>query len=164
MKNTVLRLFFEQDCFTNILWRILFCKHYLKNTLRKSFLKQRNSLQHIVSRTLFWEFLSNFVSQTFFEGYCFVNMIWRMLLEKCCLGNIIACRTLFEWNYLIAACLQVGEKLGKLEVEKRRAIEREDYDLAKARKVIIDWSVYCRMNSCCLSVSVDTPVLLLLLL
>ncbi len=31
--------------------------------------------------------------------------------------------------------LKVGEKLGKLEVEKRRAIEMEDYDLAKAKKV-----------------------------
>ena len=30
---------------------------------------------------------------------------------------------------------KVGEKLGRFEVEKRRAVEIEDYDLAKAKKV-----------------------------
>ena len=30
---------------------------------------------------------------------------------------------------------QVGEKLGKYEVEKRQAVENEDYDKAKLKKV-----------------------------
>lgn len=30
--------------------------------------------------------------------------------------------------------LQVGERLGRYEVEKRRAVEKEDYDLAKEKK------------------------------
>lgn len=34
--------------------------------------------------------------------------------------------------------LQVGEKLGKAEVEKRRAIESEDYDRAKVKKQQMD--------------------------
>lgn len=29
----------------------------------------------------------------------------------------------------------VGEKLGKFEVEKRRAVEMEDFDTAKIKKV-----------------------------
>ena len=33
---------------------------------------------------------------------------------------------------------QVGEKLGKYEVEKRQAVENEDYDKAKALKVKMD--------------------------
>ena len=33
---------------------------------------------------------------------------------------------------------QVGEKLGKAEVEKRRAIESEDYDRAKVKKQQMD--------------------------
>ena len=33
---------------------------------------------------------------------------------------------------------QVGEKLGKTEVEKRRAIESEDYDRAKVKKQQMD--------------------------
>ena len=32
------------------------------------------------------------------------------------------------------SCFQVGEKLGKFEVEKRQAIESEDYDKAKLKK------------------------------
>lgn len=31
--------------------------------------------------------------------------------------------------------LMVGEKLGKFEVEKRRAVEVEDFDTAKKKKV-----------------------------
>ena len=31
--------------------------------------------------------------------------------------------------------LMVGEKLGKFEVEKRRAVEMEDFDTAKRKKV-----------------------------
>lgn len=31
-------------------------------------------------------------------------------------------------------CFQVGERLGRYEVEKRCAVEREDYDLAKQKK------------------------------
>jgi len=34
--------------------------------------------------------------------------------------------------------MQVGEKLGKAEVEKRRAIENEDYDKAKVKKQQMD--------------------------
>ncbi len=34
--------------------------------------------------------------------------------------------------------LQVGEKLGKYEVEKRQAVENEDYDKAKVKKVQMD--------------------------
>ena len=34
--------------------------------------------------------------------------------------------------------LQVGEKLGKYEVEKRQAVENEDYDKAKLKKVQMD--------------------------
>ncbi len=33
---------------------------------------------------------------------------------------------------------QVGEKLGKYEVEKRQAVENEDYDKAKLKKVQMD--------------------------
>ena len=33
---------------------------------------------------------------------------------------------------------QVGERLGRYEVEKRRAIETEDYDLAKVKKIQMD--------------------------
>jgi len=33
---------------------------------------------------------------------------------------------------------QVGEKLGKAEVEKRRAIEHEDYDQARVKKQQMD--------------------------
>lgn len=32
----------------------------------------------------------------------------------------------------------MGEKLGKMEVEKRQAVENEDYDTAAAKKVQID--------------------------
>ena len=35
----------------------------------------------------------------------------------------------------MADLYKVGEKLGKFEVEKRRAIEMEDYDIAKSKKV-----------------------------
>ena len=35
-------------------------------------------------------------------------------------------------------CYEVGEKLGKYEVEKRQAVENEDYDKAKLRKVQMD--------------------------
>lgn len=31
-------------------------------------------------------------------------------------------------------CAQVGERLGRYEVEKRCAVEKEDYDLAKHKK------------------------------
>ena len=34
--------------------------------------------------------------------------------------------------------LQVGQKLGKFDVEKRRAIELEDFDTAKKKKVYFD--------------------------
>jgi centrosomal protein CEP104 len=34
--------------------------------------------------------------------------------------------------------VQVGEKLGKAEVEKRQAIDNEDYDKAKAKKQQMD--------------------------
>ena len=33
---------------------------------------------------------------------------------------------------------QVGEKLGKFEVEKRQAVESEDYDKAKLKKINMD--------------------------
>lgn len=33
---------------------------------------------------------------------------------------------------------KVGEKLGKFDVEKRQAIENEDYDTAKLKKVQMD--------------------------
>lgn len=33
---------------------------------------------------------------------------------------------------------KVGEKLGKYEVEKRQAVENEDYDKAKLKKVQMD--------------------------
>ena len=36
------------------------------------------------------------------------------------------------------SCVQVGEKLGKYEVEKRQAVENEDYDKAKLKKVQMD--------------------------
>ena len=32
-------------------------------------------------------------------------------------------------------CWQVGEKLGRYEVEKKKAVEMEDYDLAMEKKV-----------------------------
>ena len=44
---------------------------------------------------------------------------------------------------------QVGEKLGKMEVEKRQAVESEDYDKAKAKKVQMDeyrLQVYKELN------------------
>ena len=34
--------------------------------------------------------------------------------------------------------MQVGERIGRYEVEKRRAIETEDYDLAKVKKIQMD--------------------------
>lgn len=34
--------------------------------------------------------------------------------------------------------VQVGEKLGKFEVEKRQAVENEDYDKAKLKKAQMD--------------------------
>ena len=39
---------------------------------------------------------------------------------------------------LSSVYLQVGEKLGKYEVEKRQAVENEDYDKAKLKKVQMD--------------------------
>ena len=46
---------------------------------------------------------------------------------------------LWKWIVLIQPqCLrQVGEKLGKFEVDKRRAVEMEDFDLAKHKKVYL---------------------------
>ena len=38
----------------------------------------------------------------------------------------------------ISCVCQVGEKLGKLEVEKRQAVENEDYDKAMLKKVQLD--------------------------
>ena len=35
-------------------------------------------------------------------------------------------------------CVQVGERLGKFEVEKRQAVENEDYDRAKQKKSQMD--------------------------
>lgn len=32
----------------------------------------------------------------------------------------------------------MGEKLGKMEIEKRQAVENEDYDKAKLKKVQMD--------------------------
>ena len=40
-------------------------------------------------------------------------------------------------NFLFSLC-QVGEKLGKAEVEKRQAIDNEDYDKAKSKKQQMD--------------------------
>jgi hypothetical protein len=37
---------------------------------------------------------------------------------------------------LIHVILQVGERLGRLNVEKQKAIEIEDYDLAMVKKVV----------------------------
>ena len=34
--------------------------------------------------------------------------------------------------------MKVGEKLGKMEVEKRQAVENEDYDKAKVKKHQMD--------------------------
>lgn len=39
---------------------------------------------------------------------------------------------------LCLTCCQVGERLGKYEVEKRQAVESEDYDKAKLKKVQMD--------------------------
>lgn len=41
-------------------------------------------------------------------------------------------------NMYLLHCLQVGERLGKYEVEKRQAVETEDYDKAKLKKVQMD--------------------------
>lgn len=41
---------------------------------------------------------------------------------------------MFRPNYYLSVS-QVGEKLGKLEVEKRQAVEGEDYDKAKLKKI-----------------------------
>ena len=38
----------------------------------------------------------------------------------------------------MCVCDQVGEVLGQFEVEKRRAVEREDFDLAKQKKDYCD--------------------------
>ena len=38
--------------------------------------------------------------------------------------------------------IQVGERLGRLNVEKQKAIEIEDYDLAMVKKVIYN----CRVS------------------
>ncbi len=38
----------------------------------------------------------------------------------------------------IADLQKVGEKLGKYEVEKRQAVENEDYDKAKLKKIQMD--------------------------
>ena len=38
----------------------------------------------------------------------------------------------------ISELQKVGEKLGKYEVEKRQAVENEDYDKAKLKKVQMD--------------------------
>ena len=39
--------------------------------------------------------------------------------------------SVYMWYFL----LQVGEKLGRYEVEKKKAVELEDYDLAMEKKV-----------------------------
>lgn len=39
---------------------------------------------------------------------------------------------------LLFLMIKVGEKLGKYEVEKRQAVENEDYDKAKLKKVQMD--------------------------
>lgn len=49
----------------------------------------------------------------------------------------------------ISELQKVGEKLGKYEVEKRQAVENEDYDKAKLRKVQMDeyrLQVYKELN------------------
>lgn len=44
------------------------------------------------------------------------------------------------WHFItvLVRWLQVGERLGKFEVEKRQAVEGEDYDKAKLKKVQMD--------------------------
>lgn len=48
----------------------------------------------------------------------------------------------FEYAKKLKAAIselqKVGEKLGKFEVEKRQAVENEDYDKAKLKKVQMD--------------------------
>lgn len=41
---------------------------------------------------------------------------------------------IFQLNFVIFI-FKVGEKLGKFEVEKRQAVENEDYDKAKLKKI-----------------------------
>ena len=52
------------------------------------------------------------------------------------------CRVGTTCNKLYFECcvrrLKAGKKLGKYEVEKRRAVEEEDYDTAKLKKVQSD--------------------------
>ena len=38
---------------------------------------------------------------------------------------------------VISDLYKVGEKLGRFEVEKRRAVEQENYDLAMEKKVCV---------------------------
>ena len=58
----------------------------------------------------------------------------------------LPCYTFVEERYdyakklklTISELQKVGEKLGKYEVEKRQAVENEDYDKAKLKKVQMD--------------------------
>ena len=50
----------------------------------------------------------------------------------------ITCILTYGCLSLSSVYLQVGEKLGKYEVEKRQAVENEDYDKAKLKKVQMD--------------------------
>ncbi|PIK44373.1 putative centrosomal protein [Apostichopus japonicus] len=52
-----------------------------------------------------------------------------------CQGGIRRCQRLKQ---AIVDLQKVGERIGRFEVEKRRAIETEDYDLAKVKKIQMD--------------------------
>ena len=48
---------------------------------------------------------------------------------------------------IIFSFFKVGEKLGKFEVEKRRAVEMENFDLAKSKKVYFILVIYYNLKS-----------------
>ena len=59
-----------------------------------------------------------------------------LVFETCSLGSLCHCRSVFT-----SPCLwlfQVGERLARYDVDKRCAIEKEDYDLAKKKKELME--------------------------
>lgn len=51
--------------------------------------------------------------------------------------------------FFLSFMWQIGEKLGKMEVEKRQAVENEDYDKATTKKLQMDeyrLQVYKELN------------------
>lgn len=66
------------------------------------------------------------------DSDCLKRLIWepfQKIISFSFVSNDINQLMSFSLN------AKVGEKLGRFEVEKRRAVEIEDYDLAKAKKV-----------------------------